>query len=360
MSKTKLTKDVRGKGTRHKILVAVAATTVGIFLAELACRALIPTAPTIRFEQDVSELQTMQLGEAAAMIEDHPELFWQLVPNTRLPDSSWPFFGIISNGQSIREARDIHKKKPKNEVRILFLGDSCTFGYGVAQDRTFVEITERLLQEKYDVPVECINAGVPGYTLFQGYRYLATQGLDYQPDLVVLNFGWNDYGMWDKVSDAAHYARSKAERPPPLLRRSRLCQLIWALPGKGDRIDDGQPARPRLVPAEFANTLRQAREMANGVPLLVLVWPMRANAMPDANPDARTSLQKEMVSFGQQHPLSASPQVSGVLDLVPLGRTLVEQHGASALYFDHGHFKPIGHQAVAEAIADHLEPWLKQ
>ena len=46
-----------------------------------------------------------------------------------------------------------------------------------------------------------------------------------------------------------------------------------------------------------------------------------------------------------------------MIDLVPLGRTLVSVHGAQAVYFDAGHVTPMAHRAIAEAITDHLTPW---
>jgi lysophospholipase L1-like esterase len=297
-----------------------------------------PQKPNLRFQQDVSELQNLQLHEASRMIHNDPELFWRLAPNKRLPDDSWPFFGIISNGQSLREDHEIPRDKPTDETRILFLGDSCTFGYGVAHDATFVEAVESTLSDMKPGAVECINAGVPGYTIFQGYRYLATEGLRYQPDLVVLNFGWNDYGMWDQLGDVEHHAALRAMQPPPLLRSSRICQLIWAHLHKPPAPHPDTKKRPRMLPEEFADTLGKIYSLLEEqqIPMLILVWPMRANTEPETPPDARTSLQVEMTAFGLAHPLSTSPSVSGALDLVPLAQRLVREHGAKAIYFDQG------------------------
>ena len=349
--------------TLYRWLLAAGSLLFALLLAELACRVFVRPQPTLRFQQDVAELEGLRLHAATRMIQNDAELFWRLAPNTRLPDDAWPFFGLVSNGQSLREDHEIPLPKPAGQVRILFLGDSCTFGYGVAHDKTFVEVAESLLREQAATgSVECINAGVPGYTLFQGYRRLATEGLRLQPDLVVLNFGWTDYGSGDDLSDAEHYARSQARQPPGPLRHSHLCRLIWSVTRNRTTPRPPTEKRPRLLPEEFLETLEKlhALTQARRIPLLILVWPMRDNALPDTPSVLRSPLQMEMIAFGQAHPLSTSPRVSGVLDLVPLGRELVEEHGSAAIYFDHGHVTEAGHRAIGQAIANHLAAWLNR
>ena len=344
----------------YRCLLAGVSSLIAFFLAEAACRLFIPEAKSIRFQQDVHELKGLRLGEASRMIQNDPELFWKLVPGTRISEREWPFFGVISNDQSLREDHRIPFEKPANQTRILFLGDSCTFGYGVSHDEAFPQVVESMLRGKTGREVECINAGVPGYSLFQGYRYLVTEGLRYQPDLVVLNFGWNDSGNWDHLGDRDHHAILQAMQPPPPLRGSRICQLLWGhwekpQPGGADRQN-----RPRLLPAEFAETLGEIHALLEprAIPLLILVWPMKMNADPGIPADARSALQSEMIRFGQAHPVSKDPPLDGLIDLVPLGRKLVQEQGAQAVYFDGGHVTPMAHRAIAEVIAGHLTPWL--
>lgn len=343
----------------HWILAGVS-SLIALVLAEGACRLLIPEQASIRFQQDVDELLGLQLGEASRMIRNDPELFWKLVPDTRIPEDAWPFFGVISNGHSLREEHRIPVEKPSGQTRILFLGDSCTFGYGVAHDEAFPHVVETILRGKSGGNVECINAGVPGYSVFQGYRYLATEGLRYQPDLVVLNFGWNDSGTWDHLGDREHHAILQAMQPPPPLRGSRLCQLAWGHWNKPDPGDASRQNRPRLLPSEFAETLEEIHELLEqgDIPLLILLWPMKMNTDPGIPAEARSELQGEMTRFGQAHPISGDPPVGGLVDLVPLGRKLVREQGAQAVYFDAGHVTPTAHRAIAETVTDHLGPWL--
>jgi len=344
----------------YRCLLAGVSSLIALVLAEAACRLFIPEQASIRFQQDVDELQGLKLGDASRMIQNDAELFWKLVPDTQISGEAWPFFGVISNDQSLREAHPVPFAKPPGQTRILFLGDSCTFGYGVAHDEAFPHVVESILREKSGKEVECINAGVPGYTLFQGYRYLATEGLRYQPDLVVLNFGWNDSGIWDHLGDRDHHAILHAMQPPPPLRSSRICQLLWGHWNKPDPGDANQEPRPRLLPSEFAETLAEIHALLEkrDIPLLILLWPMKMNSDPGIPTEARSELQREMTEFGQAHPISKDPRLGGLIDLVPLGRKLVREQGAEAVYFDAGHVTPMAHRAIAEAIADHLGPWV--
>ncbi|MCK9996382.1 MAG: SGNH/GDSL hydrolase family protein [Candidatus Krumholzibacteria bacterium] len=57
--------------------------------------------------------------------------------------------------------------------RVLVLGDSYTFGWGMDDSAGFVRLLETSLRETYpETPVECINGGIPGYSIYQQIRML--------------------------------------------------------------------------------------------------------------------------------------------------------------------------------------------
>ncbi len=70
--------------------------------------------------------------------------------------------------------------KPAGTARILLLGDSFAFGWGVEQDETFGARLERLLTERVG-PVEVLPAAVPGWSTDQHSIYLRTSGLGPSP-----------------------------------------------------------------------------------------------------------------------------------------------------------------------------------
>ena len=82
----------------YRVLVAVGAFLIALSGAELVCRIVIPPPVSLRFQQDLDELEDMRLHAATRIIENDAELFWRLVPNTRMARDAWPFFGIIANG----------------------------------------------------------------------------------------------------------------------------------------------------------------------------------------------------------------------------------------------------------------------
>jgi len=74
--------------------------------------------------------------------------------------------------------------------RIIFLGDSLTFGWGVEKSKTFEEIIEAKLNET--VPTEIINFGTGNYNTEQEVNLFLEKGLKYQPDEVVVFYFIND------------------------------------------------------------------------------------------------------------------------------------------------------------------------
>jgi len=73
------------------------------------------------------------------------------------------------------------------------MGDSCTWGWGVAQDETYPAVLQTLLDHdtgrgRYQV----INAGSPGHTSYQGLTYLRERGLDLHPAIIISGYGFND------------------------------------------------------------------------------------------------------------------------------------------------------------------------
>ena len=157
--------------------LAVTASLVSLAVLELACQWLLPLKPPVRFAQNKNLLAQFGWQQSGSVIETDPELFWRLIPNTELPRDAWPLRGRVANAQGLRESEEVAARSTADEIRILFLGDSCTFGSGLLLEEGFVQRTEDLLALAFpDVPVESINAGVPGYSLFQGWHFLNTSG----------------------------------------------------------------------------------------------------------------------------------------------------------------------------------------
>jgi lysophospholipase L1-like esterase len=121
----------------------------------------------------------------------NPQLSFSHAPNRSAFLMGVPV-SINSDGQRDRE---FTREKPPGTYRIMMLGDSTTFGWGVRLEDTAAKFLERKLNEHlppgYD-KVEVINTGVGNYDTVQEVTYYETIGRTYHPDLVVLVFFIND------------------------------------------------------------------------------------------------------------------------------------------------------------------------
>ncbi len=83
------------------------------------------------------------------------------------------------NSKGLRDDETSYEK-PEGIFRIVLLGDSRTFGFGVPIEKHF-----STLLEGYFKAVEVINMGVNGFGVDQELLYLRSEGFRYEPDLVL-------------------------------------------------------------------------------------------------------------------------------------------------------------------------------
>lgn len=76
-------------------------------------------------------------------------------------------------------------------IRVVFIGDSLTAGYGLSPSFSFPTLLETAFSENAEVQMNAINAGVSGDTTAGGLRRLNWQ-MKSQPELVVIALGAND------------------------------------------------------------------------------------------------------------------------------------------------------------------------
>jgi lysophospholipase L1-like esterase len=106
------------------------------------------------------------------------------------PDARAHLMGVDVriNADGLRD--DEHRHERDGRRRIAFLGDSLTFGWGVAQDATFAAILQRTLGAR--APTEIINFGTGNYNTSQEVALFVDKGLAYHPDEVVVFYFIND------------------------------------------------------------------------------------------------------------------------------------------------------------------------
>ena len=93
---------------------------------------------------------------------------------------------IRTNAHGLRDRFYSYDKK-ENTFRILVLGDSHTFGWGVKQDNTFTKVLEQKLNSNVvELTYEVINCGILGYATGHLYLFFREEGFKFAPELVVI------------------------------------------------------------------------------------------------------------------------------------------------------------------------------
>lgn len=101
--------------------------------------------------------------------------------------------GKVHINQKYARGRDFLIKKNANCTRIIALGDSCTFGWGVTDNATFPHQLEKLLNEaRLSQAYEVINFGTPGYSSLEVLYMLKNYIYKFSPDIIIVMIGWND------------------------------------------------------------------------------------------------------------------------------------------------------------------------
>ena len=143
------------------------------------------------------------LGEGVLRLIDHPlsrpYLRSYIEPSSLLGTRLVPDFEgfgpldvvLKVNSQGFRDFEHQWEKESQS-IRIVGLGDSFTFGWGLPIEATFLKVLEGNLQRKIKAQVETINAGVPGWGLINYILYLEQFGKKYVPDVVVVAYYADD------------------------------------------------------------------------------------------------------------------------------------------------------------------------
>jgi lysophospholipase L1-like esterase len=268
---------------RSKLVWSAAALLAGLALAEAVARFAVAEEPG----------QPRIEGEVVVRSDD-PELRFENRPGAEqcivypgAPGSPERRVVAHVNAQG-RRGRLAAPAPAPGVLRIAAVGDSHTFGHGVADDEAWPAVLERELAAA-GRPVEVLNCGVNGYDAEQVFASLAKRVQPCAPDLVVYGFFCNDVA----VAGLAPVSRAALDPLPAessagtgilgrLRAHSRLVDLVamtferrarwtrWA-DAQAQLYDEHSEGWPRLRAA-----LRRARERteAGGARFVVLLYPL--------------------------------------------------------------------------------------
>ncbi len=300
-------------------------------------------------------------------------------------------FTVRINSRGLRD-REFSFTKPPGVYRILVLGDSHTFGWGVEMEETYARRLERRLNSarRVNTRVEVINCGVPAMGTAHQILFLETEGWRYRPDAILLGFFFNDVNdnaisPLFRLEEGRLVRRDPPDRsgfpfprgvdggeaqeppspPPPRpappgpsfwVRHSHLARLVRERSARLRHAQAGPPApRMQSAPASeltahlLAELARLCRE--HQARLLVALLPANFDC---SRPASHTLLA------GHAPALRLLPDPERQLhDLMPAFRAA----GCAGHFFrQDGHINRAGHRVVAEAVAVRLlevEPRLR-
>jgi lysophospholipase L1-like esterase len=128
-----------------------------------------------------TEDRAMRFG--GGMFMTAPRALWVPRPGARI---------VWGDGERVNEAGYRGPLRPPEHasdvLRIVVLGESAAFGYGVGYEETFCGRLEEILRQQ-GREVEVIDAAVVGYTIVQGLERYRAFAKAYDPDIVVEAFG---------------------------------------------------------------------------------------------------------------------------------------------------------------------------
>ena len=296
-----------------RLLVVIVSSLLTLALMEVAFRAL----SVKRFERALDAYKHDTYASAPGT--DH---LYTMQPDvarearvSKEPDAwTWNY---TTDGAGRRVVPDRTADAGGGGQRVVALGDSYTFGWGVDDEHTYPAQLERRLRDEYGLEgVEVINAGTPGFNTMQEASYLASRWEELRPDVVVLGFVMND---------------AEPPRSAPRDPRERYCEAsIWLWEelllrtGWTDGALTSRAQRQRAYPLQFApgaperalcrRSLGEIAERCaeHAVPLLLFITPA-TNALPRTPADSYRyeGIHRVVQGWGEELGLAT-------VDLLPL------------------------------------------
>ncbi len=280
---------------------------------------------------------------------------------------------LHTNALGFRGQREYPQTKPEGVHRILVLGDSFVFGFGVRDEETFSAVLENR-----DPNLEMMNAGVPGYGIDQILLSFSVLGKSLKPDYVLIGIFPEDFWRATRAfADTGHakpYFSLSAEGrlvphnipvPQPytlrtnqyplqidrgpienLLRVSAIYKnLKRAIIKIGKKLGwvDASSDDEWILGREILKQLIRDVRGAGASPFLVMIPPERWTKNEN-----RDTLHQSLLQFSRREGVD-------FLDLTPEFLKAVQRHPSTRYYIEHdGHWTAEGHRLAAALIAAFL------
>ncbi|MDP7421113.1 MAG: GDSL-type esterase/lipase family protein [bacterium] len=243
-------------------------------------------------------LLTLESASRLIFVEDHldtilaflkqdPELFWRQRPNAQV---SFQNVAVTTDRFGFRNSR-LPDSKESGTFRIICMGASPTFGWGVDYDKIYSSRLAARLKKEYSGTVEVFNGSVIGYTTHQGLRLLKKHVVKLQPDLITVSYVLNDLDRYRFFRSTGTPDRSLSSSNPVIigiknmLFRSAFLRLVeklsFHLSARNVGFDKFKtniyfPGARRVPPEHYTENLNHIIEFARekGIKVLLLKMPV--------------------------------------------------------------------------------------
>ena len=330
------------------------------------------------------------------------ELFLRaFVPSTR----QFIFTDKLTGGHPVKinslgfRDDEIDKNFPADGIRIMVIGNSVTFGYGVDVNETYARQLKRMLNARGDgVRYDVINGSGQGSSVREKLEFLEKTGLGLGLDAVVLGLSASNLAV--EKGGAADAGRIDLTAPPkpavswkkklmgaPLRIHILLSQhsvaymsfdryVRWTLFRVGlmkkNKSDDAGPlfaygfgsgplTEQELCYRNLDESLGKIKSLLDGrgIPFFIVAIPSRFE-ISDLPLDNPRGIEKKAIRIvpGRRFREMADRHLIPYGDMTPIFSALREKEEREGLPFlplyitaDYVHLDPGGHKAVAEEIA---------
>jgi len=338
-----------------KVLINISIIIISVFITALALELVLRVVYKFKFSP--RGLARIPIAKTYKLSENK-NLLYELLPDSIARNRGVEF---VINSFGFRDKK--YRKRKVSKIRLIFVGDSITYGWGIPLEDTYHKQLEKLFHaEGYDVDI--MGMGVVGYNTIQEYHLIKEKALDFNTDMIILQIAMNDFERTVKIRT---YQEGKKLGIVPyhdysipfIIKRTKLThffmknshffkfinlKLYW-FKNKND---------PLYVPEDMyllgeENALRHLRKIkslldSKKIPLAAVIFPFRKGK--DVYPYAK--LQKKI------HQELEKIEVP-YLDLYDVINIDTEEY----LWRDKIHPTVRGHEIVSHALFKFLRPLLQ-
>lgn len=226
--------------TYMKLTLLAISAALGLVLAEVAVRLVAPewSDQWKMYRTDPVHGRGLRANVRDAVVHGHSHEF---------------AFHFSTNAQGLRMRADLSPTPQPGHRRVVCVGDSFTFGYGVEHDETYAQRLHTRL-EAAGQAVEVINAGFAGgFTMDTEYMFAREVAAGWHPDVIVvgvcLSNDLNDLAQtrWFVTEGRLTAVRKRTDWVPGFIKRSGAVNLL--LGGAVPRLRALRQARAGSAPA---------------------------------------------------------------------------------------------------------------